>query len=168
MSTTENLASEDAITKLKNLAEEIGTCMFCTNLATPPFSTRPMSVREVDQEGNVWFISAATSNKNVEIKKEEQVQLLFSQPSSAHFLDVYGSAAVYTDKATIEDKWQPMAKAWFSGGKDDPAVTVIKVTPTRAYYWDTQNGKMISLLKIAAAAITGRHMDGGIEGKLDL
>jgi len=168
MGTTESLVNQDAVAKLKELAKEIDICMFCTNLTVAPFSTRPMSVREVDAEGNIWFISSAASNKNMAIKEDEHVQLLFAQPSSAHFLDVYGRASVYTDKATIEDKWQPMAKAWFSEGKDDPDVTIIKVAPSEAYYWDTKNGKMISLLKIAAAAVTGKQMDGGIEGRLNL
>ncbi len=59
-----------------------------------------------------------------------------------------------------------MAKAWFKDGKDDPKVTVIRVSPEESYYWDTQNGRMISLLKIAVAAVTGKEMDGGVEGKL--
>jgi general stress protein 26 len=64
--------------------------------------------------------------------------------------------------------WSSIAKAWFTEGKDDPAISLVKVTPEEGYYWDTKNNKMISLIKIAAAVVTGKTMDGGIEGKLNV
>lgn len=168
MSTLENLNSEKAIDKLKELAEDIKICMFCTELGTRPIPTRPMGVREVDDKGNFWFISSAKSNKNFEIRHDDDVQLIFAKNSDAHYLSVYGKAAVYKDREKLEDIWTPMARAWFEEGKDDPDATVIKVTPNDAYYWDTQNGKMITLLRIAASAITGKGDEGGVEGKLEL
>lgn len=168
MGELKNLGSDDALAKLKELAEDIKICMFCTELNSVPFSTRPMGIQEVDEQGNLWFISSADSNKNFEIKVDEKVQLIFAKPSDAHFLSVYGEATIYKDRSKIEEMWSPMAKAWFKDGKDDPNVTIIRVTPVTAYYWDTKNGKMISLLKIAISSITGLQMDGGQEGKLDV
>ena len=49
----------------------------------------------------------------------------------------------------------------------DPSLTIIKVTPEDGYYWDTKDGKLITLLKMAAGAITGKEIDGSIEGKLN-
>lgn len=168
MGELKNLGNEDALAKLKELAEDIRICMFCTELSNVPFSTRPMGLQEVDAEGNLWFLSSADSNKNFEIKENEKVQLIFSKPADAHFMTVFGNAAIYKDRSTIEEMWTPMAKAWFKDGKDDKNVTVIRVSPVTAYYWDTKGGKMVSLLKIALAAVTGIRMDGGKEGKLDV
>lgn len=166
MSDIKNLDSKEAIAKLKELVEKIKTCMFCTNLSVTPFATRPMGVSEVDADGKIWFLSAAGSNKNEEIKQDEKVQLIFADPSGAQFLNIFGEADIFDDEKSIEKAWTPLAKAWFPEGKDDLKVTVIKVHPLDAYYWDTKHGKMISLIKIATAAITGSKMDGGIEGKL--
>ena len=166
MPDVKNLDSHDAIIKLKELAEKIKVCMFCTNLTTSPFSTRPMGLSEVDADGKFWFLSAANSNKNQEIKQDEKVQLVFSDPSNSHFLNVFGEADVFDDEKSIERAWTPLAKAWFPEGKEDLNLTVIKVHPLDAYYWDTKDGKMITLLKIATAAITGTVTDAGIEGKL--
>ncbi len=168
MSTFENLSNEKALDKLKELAEDIKVCMFCTELDVRPIPTRPMGVREVDDKGNLWFISSAKSNKNFEIHEDDKVQLIFAKNSDAHFLSIYGKANIYTDREKLEDIWTPMAKAWFEEGKDDPDATVIKVSPLDAYYWDTENGKMITLLRIAASAITGKGDEGGVEGKLEL
>lgn len=163
-----DLANKEAIAKIKELANEIDICMFCTDLGHQPFSTRPMALREVDEEGNLWFISSASSHKNAEIKDDEGVQLIFSSPSASHFLSIYGKAAIYVDPEKIKSLWTPIANAWFEEGKNDPDLTVLKVRPFSAYYWDTPNGKMVTLLKLATAAITGKNMDTGEKGKLDI
>jgi general stress protein 26 len=163
-----DLRKEEAIAKLQELAKDINVCMFCTDLDQQPFSTRPMAVREVDERGNLWFISSASSHKNSEIKEDENVQLIFSKPSSTQFLSLYGKATIYRDQEKIKELWSPIANAWFEEGKNDPDVTVIEVNPAEAYYWDTPNGKMITLLKIATAAVTGKAMDTGEQGRLEI
>jgi general stress protein 26 len=158
---------EESIKKLKELAEGIDICMFCTHLDQLPISARPMSANEVDHHGNIWFISNARSNKNFDIRQDDKVQLFFSKISDSQYLSVFGHANIYTDHDTIEAHWTPIAKAWFEEGKDDPDVTVIRVAPTDAYYWDTKDGKAVAFLKWAAAAVTGAKIDdGGVEGKI--
>lgn len=162
-----DLKKEEAIEKIQKLAKDINICMFCTELDQQPFSTRPMAVREVDEEGNLWFLSSASSHKNWEITEDDKVQLIFSKPSSAEFLSLYGSARIFRDQEKIKSLWTPIANAWFEEGKADPDLTVLKVSPLEAYYWDTPNGKMYTLLKIAAAAVTGKNMDTGEQGNLN-
>ncbi|KGO86775.1 general stress protein [Flavobacterium rivuli WB 3.3-2 = DSM 21788] len=169
MGNYKDLYSEEAIAKIKELAKDIRVCMFCTELSVRPIPTRPMSLQDIDEEGNLWFISSAASNKNFEIKHDDDVQLIFAKNSDSHFLSVFGTAVIYKDKAHIEDVWSPVAKAWFEEGKEDPDVTVIKVSPSEAYYWDTTDGKMVSFLKIAVSAITGKTGDdGGVEGSITI
>jgi len=166
MSDLKNLSDEKAVAKLKELAEDIGVCLFCTELTQLPINTRPMGLRQVDESGNLWFLSSRSSNKNFEIQHDNRVQLFFSKTSDNHFLSVYGTATVYRDQTKIEEIWTPIAEAWFEEGKQDPDVTVIKVATEEAYYWDTKNGKLVSLLKIAAAALTGIRTGGGVEGNI--
>jgi len=156
----------ESVKKLKELAESIDICMFCTKLDQLPITARPMSCNQVDDDGNLWFISNARSNKNFEIKQDDKVQLFFSKITDSHYLSVFGHANIYTDKSHIEDHWVPMAKAWFEEGKDDSDVTVIRVEPTNAYYWDTKDGKAVSLLKIASNALGIETDDGGVEGPI--
>ena len=165
---TENLKSNEAIDKLKSLIDNNKTAIFCTELTKLPITSRPMAVQEVDDEGNLWFISSATSNKNFEIKKDDDVQLFFSNSSSSQFLSFYGHATIYNDEEKIEELWNPIAKAWFEDGKDDVKVTIIKVSPSNVYYWDTKDGKIVSLIKMAGAAILGTKPDIGVEGKLKI
>lgn len=170
MGDVKNLRQNEAIDKLKELAEKIRVCMFCTKLGSPTISTRPMTITSVDEDGKLWFLSSGDSNKNEEISKDERVQLIFADPGSSQFVSIYGEADILTDDKSIETAWTPLAKAWYPGGKDDIFVTAIKVHPIEAHYWDTKNGKMISLIKMAAAAITGKAMDpdNGVEGELQV
>ncbi|SDL89935.1 pyridoxamine 5'-phosphate oxidase family protein [Chryseobacterium taihuense] len=166
---TENLSRNDAVKKIKELSEKAKFCMFCTELEKLPINTRPMSLQETDDEGNLWFISSDASNKNFQIKDDNRVQLIFMNNSDSEYLSVFGEANIYKDRATIEDKWSSMANAWFDG-KDDPNVSIIRVTPKDTYYWDTKAGKLVSLITFAAAAITGNKTDNsdGIEGKAEI
>ena len=165
---TENLSQQEAVKKLKELSEKARICMFCTNLEKLPLETRPMSLQECDEEGNLWFISSTDSNKNFEIQDDKRVQLLFMNNGDYEYLSVYGEAFIYRDKATIEEKWSSMAKAWFEEGKDDPKVSIIRVAPQSTYYWDTKAGKLVSLATFAWATITGHETDNddGVEGRL--
>jgi len=168
MGDTKNLTSTEAIKKLKEMAEDIKTCMFCTRIDRMPIETRPMSTRIVDEEGNIWFISSQDSHKNLEIKDHDEVQLIYAKNSDFHFLSVYGHATILKDKDKIEELWTKWADAWFEDGKKDPNVTLICVKPKEAYYWDTKDGKMVSLIKIAFAAVSGKTPDDGIEGTIRL
>ncbi|MCS3529012.1 pyridoxamine 5'-phosphate oxidase family protein [Chryseobacterium sp. JUb7] len=162
----ENLTHLEAIKKIKELSESAKICMFCTELETLPINSRPMGLQETDDEGNLWFISSDESNKNFEIKDDRRVQLFFMNNSDYQYLSVFGEASIYKDKTTIEDKWSPMAKAWFEEGKDDPKVSIIRVEPSETYYWDTKVGKLVSLFNFVSAAVTGKTTDNsdGVEG----
>lgn len=163
---TENLTHHDAVKKIKDLSESAKICMFCTELDTLPINSRPMSLQETDDEGNLWFISGDSSNKNFEIKDDKRVQLFFMNNGDYQYLSIFGDATIYKDRATIEDKWSPMANAWFEDGKDDPNVSIIRVEPRESYYWDTKAGKLVSLINFVTAAVTGNTTDNsdGVEG----
>lgn len=161
-----NLANSDAIKKLQDMAKEVKICMFCTYDGTNRLQTAPMSVNKVDDEGNVWFISDKNSKRNEDLAVNTITDLIFGDPANENYISLHGSSQVLYDKETIKELWNPIVKTWFQGGVDDPNISIIKVTPDDAYYWDTKHGKMISFLKIVAGAITGKTMDDGVEGKL--
>jgi len=169
MGEVQNLTASNAVEKIREIAKDANICMFVTNLEKLPLDARPMATQEVDDDGNIWFMSSKSSNKHIDIEADERVQLFYSHTGNYEYLSIYGSAEIVNDKNKIEELWTPMAKTWFKDGKDDPDIELIKVTPEDAYYWDTKNSKMVSLIKFAmgAVGITPKD-DGGIEGTLKL
>lgn len=57
-----------------------------------------------------------------------------------------------------------MVKTWFTEGKDDPGITILRFTPTDGYYWDTKNGMAVAFVKRIVGAIKGETIDDSIEG----
>ena len=169
MSDTNNLHSTEAIDKLKSLVDEINICLFCTNLKTDDGATcRPMGAQKVCDKGNIWFFSEKNSEKNMEIAQDKNVQLFFSHPGKSSYLVVNGEAEIIFDREKTEELWSPIVKTWFKEGKDDPNISIIKVNPTSAYYWDTDGNRMINFLKMIASVATGTNLVTGNEGELNV
>jgi general stress protein 26 len=168
MGDNKDLLHTEGIKKMKELAESARICHFVTALEEKPLNSRPMATQEVDDEGNFWFLSKESSHKNSEIDDDPEVQLFYSNTGSSEYLTVFGYAEIIKDRAKLEELWSPFAKTWFTEGKDDPEISIIRVRPVDAYYWDTKNNKLVSLLKIATGAVTGKTMDDGIEGEIRL
>ena len=167
MSNTENLNKKEAIVKLKSLVDDIKICLLCTNLKSEYGSTcSPMTAIKVCDQGNVWFFSEKSSDKNEAIETCKNVQLFFSHPGKEIYLVVNGEAEIILGKTIIEELWTPVAKIWFKEGKDDPNISVIKVNPTSSYYWDTDGNRMINLLKMVASVVTGTNLKTGKEGAI--
>jgi len=166
MGNTQDLKDKSAIEKIRELAAD-QVCLFCT-IVDGGIISRPMGTLAIDDDGAIWFMSRKESEKNQQIKDEDKVYLQYLDTGKSHYLSLTGSAAIVTDRKKIDELWSPMSKAWFEEGKDDPAISLIRVQPEDGHYWDTKNGKLVTMLKIAASAISGYKGDGGVEGQLNL
>ncbi|MEJ7737255.1 MAG: pyridoxamine 5'-phosphate oxidase family protein [Chitinophagaceae bacterium] len=167
MGDIKDLQNTEAIEKMKEIAENtVGH--FCTFVEGASIVSRPMHTQEVDGNGNFWFFSSKDSNKNQQIQQNSKVQLLYAIDGKSEYLSIEGTATISTDQAKIDELWSGFVKTWFTEGKHDPKLSLIEVTPTAGYYWDTKNSKMVSLIKIAAGSIIGKTMDDGIEGSLNI
>jgi general stress protein 26 len=162
-----NLIGQEALDKIKELSKKAGSCFFCTRITTgTAFDTRPMAPQQVDDQGNFWFLSANDSHKNEELQQDPATQLLFQGSSYSDFLSLYGKSTVTTDKQKIDELWDPSLKVWFTEGKADPRITVIKFTPSEGYYWDTKHNMAVALAKRTYGAIVGETYDDSIEGNI--
>ena len=169
-----DLGTAEAVRKIKELVKSAQTCFFCT-VATGgggggggSTAARPMNVRKVDDEGNLWFLSANDSHKNAELASDPSVTLYFQGSPHSDFLRLDGRATVSTDKAKIKELWEPVIRTWFTGGVDDPRITVIRVAPSDGYYWDNKHGDAVAGVKMLVGAAIGKTLDDSIEGKLNV
>jgi general stress protein 26 len=162
-----DLAGSQAVEQIRAIVKKAQSCFFCTAVATPGSSgARPMSVQQVDDAGNLWFLSADDSHKNAELERDPTVTLYFQGSPHSDFLVLHGRATVSRDKAKIRELWEFVVKTWFTEGVDDPRITVIKVTPTDGYYWDTKHGNAVAGVKMLLGAAIGKTLDDSIEGAL--
>jgi general stress protein 26 len=125
-----------------------------------------MNVRKVDDEGNLWFLSANDSHTNKELALDPSVKLYFQGGPHSDFLQLNGRATISTDKSKIKELWEPVIRTWFTEGEDDPRITVIKITPDEGYYWDTKHGTAVAGMKMLIGAMLKTTLDDSIEGKI--
>jgi general stress protein 26 len=162
-----DLRGRAAIEKIRQLVDKAPNCFFVTRASgSPSGGARPMNVRKVDDEGNLWFLSADDSHKNLELSRDPNVDLYFNGSTHSDFLHLAGHATISTDRARIDELWEPVIRTWFTGGKDDPRITVIRVAPTEGYYWDTKHGHAVAGIKMLLGAALGKTLDDSIEGTL--
>lgn len=166
---TENLKQQEAIEKLRNLVDSIDIGMVCTFEAGSDYPHAvPMSRQEVDDDGAIWFLFSSESETHHHLQQHNKLSLLYSDVGNYEFLTINGTGQISQDKARIDKYWNKMVEAWFEQGKDDPRIRVLKVTPIEGNYWDNKANKFVTFLKMAASAVSGKQMDIGRTGELEL
>ena len=166
---TENLTNKEAIDKLREMVDKIDIGMLCSfkKDEKQPHAV-PMSRQEVDEQGNIWYLFSKQSETYQHLQADRQVSLIYAQPKDYEFLTINGHAEISRDEARIEKYWNKMMEGWFEKGKEDPNIQVLKIVPNDAYYWDQKSNKLITLMKVAANAVTGNNFDVGRDGKLSI
>ncbi len=166
-SNRKDLHGMEAVQQAKAVVDKAKTCFFCTRQSVEGSQgVRPMNVRKVDDAGNVWFLLANDSHTYHDLARDAEVDLLFQGSPHSDFLHLTGRATLSRDPGHIEDLWEPVLKTWFTEGKDDPRIAVVKVTPTGGYYWDNKHGNLVAGAKMLVGAATGKTLDDSIEGAL--
>ena len=166
MSEVKELHGQEGIAKIGELIKDIRICMMTTAAGDGSFDSRPMATQKTEFDGTLWFLTRGESGKVGEIASDSHVSLLYSDPGDSSYVAVKGHASISHDRAKIRELWNPMYKAWFPDGEDDPAITVLKVEVTEAQYWEASSSKLVMGIKYLAAAVTGGKVDVGEQGRV--
>ena len=158
---------EESIEKLKGLIEDIDFGML-TTYSGGKLRSRPMSTQEVQADGDLWFFTSYKTHKVDEIEADNRVNVAYSKPDDNVYVSVSGTAAVVKDRAKIEELWNPVLKAWFPEGLDDPTLCLLKVSVEEAEYWDSPNSKLVQIAGFVKALVTGQAAKGGENEKISL
>jgi general stress protein 26 len=145
--------TENPRDKLYKLIDEVKIAMLTTIEPDGSLHTRPMANQESDAEGNLWFFLDKTSALAQTIQKNSKVSLGYSDPGGDDYVSVSGTAALVTDRATIDDKWSEDVAAWFEGGKDNPNIALLKVNPSEGEYWDTSSSALATAIGYVKATL---------------
>src|SRR5918993_1139346 len=105
----EDLRGKIAVKKIKEMVEQAENCFFCSTVPMGESNgDRPMNVRQVDDEGNLWFLSASDSRKNQELALDPSVRLYFQGSKHSDFMQLNGQATITRDREKIKELWSPM------------------------------------------------------------
>ena len=146
-----------AIKKLGELIEDIKIAMLTTVEEDGSLRSRPMGTQQVEFDGDLWFFTAASAPKVGEVQRERQVNVSYADAGSQRYVSVSGSAQLVRDRPKIEQLWNPIFRAWFPQGLEDPDLALLKVSVERAEYWDAPSGKLVQLYGFVKALATGKR-----------
>ena len=168
MAEAKELTGPEGLKKIGDLISEIRFAMLTTAAQDGSFDSRPMATQNKEFDGVLWFLTAQDSRKVDEIASDAHVGLMYANPDSASYVTIKGHANVSRDKEKIHELWNPMYKAWFPGGEDDPQIRVLRVDVDEAEYWEANDSKIVRSLKYLAAAATKGAVDVGTHGTVNV
>ena len=154
--------------KIGALIKDVRICMMSTVAADGSIDARPMATQETEFDGTVWFLTHHESGKVAEVEHDAHVSLLYADPAHHNYVTAKGKAQVSRDKAKIHELWNPIFKAWFPNGEDDPSIAVLQVKVEEAQYWEASSSKLVFGIKYLAAAVTGGATPVGETGRVQL
>lgn len=148
--------TDDPRTHLLELLKDFEESMLITRSPAGRMQGRPMSVAEVGPDGELWYCADVDSGKAEQIEADPEVAVIMQ--GKAKFVSVSGRARLSRDRAQIDRLWQESWKLWFPGGKDDPSLCLIAVTPSEGQWWDNSGTRGLKFAWEAAKAyVTGQE-----------
>ena len=148
--------------KLAVMIKDIKFTMLSTVTTDGSIHSRPMATQNIDVksfDGTLWFFSKKNSFKNSDIQSEQHVNLAYANPDKQQYVSVSGRARVSTDKTKMKELWNPLLKAWFPEGLEDPELSLIGVEIDSAELWDSPPSKVIQMAGFVKSAVTGKPYD---------
>lgn len=153
--------NDEGIRKIADLIKGIKFAMMTTVSDEGRLYSRPMTTQELEFDGDAWFFTADDSEKVRDLMGEPQVNLAYSKPDSSAYVSVSGRAEIVRDRAKMQELWNPMYKAYFPQGLDDPKLALIRVSAESAEYWDSPSSPVVRLFGMAKAMMGGSARDLG-------
>ncbi|MBS9524875.1 pyridoxamine 5'-phosphate oxidase family protein [Litoribacter alkaliphilus] len=144
----------EELKRLRELIEKIELAMMVTQDGEE-LRARPMTTSQMDESGHLWFFTNEFSSKTGEILEQDEVNLSYADKESNSYVSIGGKASLVHDQNKVNELWNPILKAWFPEGKEDPDLALIRVIPHSAEFWDSNSSKMVQLFKISKAILKG-------------
>lgn len=148
------LTGKDAADRVKELAEDIDFTMLTTQDDNGHLVSRPMSTRQVDERGDIWFFTSDDSKKVDEARADRDVGLSYCDAKGMRYLSIAGRATVVHNRAKMEELYTPSLDVWFEKGLESPDIALLRVTPVRSEFWEPAHGKLVMAAGMLKSLIT--------------
>ncbi len=145
--------------KVRNLIRKNRIGMFTTESQKGKLVSRPIAFTDMDDDNRIWFFTDLTSEKIEDIKNNQEVNFSFSNEGKSEYVSMSGTAEIVKDQDLIDEKWTYFMKAWFPEGKESSRLTLIKVNPGTAEFWDGSSSKVVMMYNMAKSLASGKRYD---------
>ncbi|QRY41556.1 pyridoxamine 5'-phosphate oxidase family protein [Microbacterium hominis] len=153
------LTGIEARDRVKELVEDIDITMLTTVDADGRLVSRPMSTREMDDDGVIWFFTSDETKKADEVEADHDVNLAYCDAKGMRYVSVAGRATIVHDRARMEQLWSPSLDIWFDEGLDTPDIALLTVTPIVTEFWEPAHGTLAMAAGMLKALVTRETPD---------
>jgi general stress protein 26 len=165
---SETKDQQQLFAKLMELIDDIKFAMLTTVDRDGSLRSRPMATLDHEPDGSLWFFTSASEPKVDEILNDRHVNLSYAEPKRQCYVSVSGKAKIIRDMRKTKELWNPLHKAWFPKGPDDPDLAILKIEIDKAEYWESPSSKVVQLVGFIKAVVTGTPYSGGEHEKLSV
>lgn len=157
---------DDAPQALDELLEPGSTLMVAVAGGGGQFEFRPLTVAKIEG-GRLDILLDTTEAWAKSIGDGDLAYVTVSDTKTNTWLSMTGTTSTTTDKAAIDDLWNPFASAYFEQGRDTPGITVLRIEGTEGRYWSSPSGRIGSLVSLVKAKL-GTPEQSGEHGAVKL
>ena len=142
---------------LWDLISETRFCMLAHRHADGSLHSHPLTTmnKELGEDGTLYFFVSRRGEMGQRLRADGNVNLAYANVDDDTWVSVTGTARVLEDLQKKRELFNPIAKAWFPGGAEDPDMELVEVRIDEAEYWNVKENKLLQLLKMGKAAATG-------------
>ena len=150
-------AEKNDAQKLWSMIKNIRFGMFTHRHAGGMLHSHPLTTQNktMDEGATLYFFISRSSEIASQIGQDDHVNVSYTDSGKDIYVSVSGRALIVEDMDKKEALWSAMAKAWFPGGPTDPNLALMQVHISHAEYWNVKESKMVQVVKMVTAAITG-------------
>jgi len=148
------ITGNEATARVTELVEDIDFTMLTTIDDSGNLVSRPMSTRQMDDAGDIWFFTAEDTEKVDEARAHHQVGLSYCDAGGMRYVSVAGTASIVHDRAKMEELYSPSLDIWFEDGIDTPGIALLKVSPTVTEFWEPAKGRIAMAAGALKALVT--------------
>ena len=127
--------------------------------------SRPLGLLQRDFDGYLYFFVPDPSEKTEQVRAKPATNVAIE--NRGNYLSIAGSGSIVKDPELIDEFWNSHAAAWFEGGRDDPAVALLKIEAVSAELLSLDSPRIVAAVKYAKAAVTKGQPDLGDRTRVD-
>jgi general stress protein 26 len=144
---------------LWDLIKDTRFCMLSHRHADGSLHSHPLTTmnKELGADDRLYFFVSRQTEVGQRLRQDGSVNLAYANPDKDTWVSVTGTASVLEDMEKKRELFNAMAKAWFPGGPEDPGLELVAVEIDEAEYWNVKENKLLQLLKMGKAAVTGER-----------
>ena len=144
---------------LWDLIKDTRFCMLSHRHADGTLHSHPLTTQNKDLgvDGCLYFFVSKSTEVGQRLQQDGNVNLSYANTDKDSYVSVTGTARVLDDPAKKQELFNPMAKAWFPGGPEDPDMELVEVKIDQAEYWNVKENKLLQMLHMGKAALTDKR-----------